>query len=350
MGLGHATRSLPLIQEFLRRRWVVYIGSSGRAGIFLKQEVPDAAYIELPDYSIKYDEDKVKTGKLLSHFPRLLQRIKSEQILLESVVQKNNIDLVVSDHRYGCYSSTVPSVFVSHQLRFITPSFLKPFEFVGKLFNQYFHNKYHSVIVPDYWQNGEGMLSGRLSKASTDQFYRFPGILSSIPSQITEAKDIDVLISISGPEPQRTKFESIIRDQITQINGKVVIGLGKPETIRQEFIKPDIQIYHHLDRDKMTNLIHRSRFLVARSGYSTVMEIAELGKKALFIPTPGQTEQLYLANRFNKKGWFYTINQSALNLKEAIQQAKKYPGFPQKFSTEKTVESVFNMIEKMLKI
>ncbi len=149
MGLGHATRSLPLIKYLLNRSWRVVIGSSGRSLIFLKSEVPAASFITLPDYNLCYSKRGVHVGQLLFQLPGMFKTIAAEHRLTEKVLHKQRLDIVISDHCYGCYSRSRPSYFISHQLRFAAPRWLKSFEQLGFWFNRHFHKKYRAIIIPD---------------------------------------------------------------------------------------------------------------------------------------------------------------------------------------------------------
>ena len=325
MGLGHATRSLPIIRHLLEMDWRVVIGSSGRSLVLLKKEVPAAVFVELPDYGLRYSERGVRLSGLLLQIPEFLRTIAAEHQLTEETVMKYKSQAVISDHRYGCYSRFVPSFFISHQLRFATPPFLRPFEIFGFWFNRWFHKKYQAVIVPDIFQKKEGLLSGRLSRVGDRPDYHFCGILSSIRPEM-QTPDIDLLVSISGPEPQRTVFEQKILEQIKHLPGEKVVVLGKPELDTSTSNIPGLSVFSHLSRQKMQEYFSRSRIIVTRSGYSTVMELAELGKKALLIPTPGQTEQVLLANRLMALNWFYSVSQEKMNLAKDLTIAGRYPG------------------------
>ncbi|MCK4772422.1 MAG: hypothetical protein KAT18_05830 [Candidatus Latescibacteria bacterium] len=345
MGLGHATRSLPLIREFQRKQWQVVIGCSGRSLLFLKKEVPGARFVELPDYRLEHSEKGVELARFLGRVPGLLGTIARERRTVEEIVQDDEIDLVVSDHRYGCYSDVVPSFFLSHQLKLIAPPLLRPFEPVGIGFNRWFHGRYRHVIIPDIVNGNEGLLSGRLSRIrSGEGRYHFPGILSSISRREGVEEDIDLLVSISGPEPQRTVLEQIIRSQIGEVPGRRVVALGRPESEEIEYPESGLEIHHHLDRKQMEEYFNRSRLIVARSGYSTLMELAEVGKKALFVPTPGQTEQMYLARRFQRMEWFHAVSQQELDLARDTRIAVSYPGLPRRFSTAETIENIFPLL------
>ncbi len=347
MGLGHATRSLPVIREFGRRGWRVVVGSSGRALVFLRQELPGAEFIELPDYRLEYSGRGVRLLPLLARVPRLFRLFALEQKITEEAAARAGAGLVVSDHRYGCYSRTVPSVFISHQLRFIAPPFLRLFEFAGVLFNRSYHRRYSAVLVPDEFRSGEGLYSGRLTDVKRSGAYHFPGILSSVRKLPDLPPDIDLFIAISGPEPQRTRLEEIVRKQLPGLEGRIVVALGQPESTGSEQPAENIRIFHHPDRQSMEQYLNRSRLVVSRSGYSTVMELAALGKKALFIPTPGQTEQMYLAEHFEARGWCHSVSQEELSLRTDTKLAREYDGFPRATAADKTVDNIFRIISRL---
>lgn len=347
MGLGHATRSLPIIHEFIKRNWQLLIGSNGRSLEFLKKELPTAKFIVTPDYGISYSHGHFLILKLIPQIHRIFKKIKEEKKLCNQVVAEFSPDLIISDHCYGMYHSNIQSYFLSHQIYFAVPHL---FQFLSPIISQYnfsFHRQYTKVIIPDLPENGNGLLSGTLSNCpSTEEKYCYAGILSSIKKQLPNKK-VDLLISISGPEPQRTIFEKIILNQINQIPGKKIVVLGKSEKSEVLIEKDDLRVYTHLPRCEMEKLFNQAELIITRPGYSTLMELAELGKKALLVPTPGQTEQQYLANRMKDKRWFYFIDQKCLNLSRDIEIAKTYQGLFKSNSTQKTINYIFKKIFKV---
>lgn len=346
MGLGHTTRSMPLMKKFIELGWDVIMASSGRSLQYLKKELPENSFVELTDYNLHYTKKGLSMLEFTKKLPHLLKTTIQEHLFVEKFVKVHNIDYVFSDQRYGCFSSKIPSYFISHQLRFIAPKSVQHLEFMGAFFNKSFYRRYTGVIVPDVLYHDEGLISGKLSGIEDLSKIHFPGILSSISCDNNMEKDIDLFVSVSGPEPQRSILERIIRAQIRTVPGKKVIALGIPESDYIENPQPDVTIYHHLGRSYTSEIMNRSRIIVSRSGYTTIMELAELGKKALFIPTPGQTEQIYLAERLKENGWFYYVNQQDLNLKRDINIAHKYPGFTNGFSTSKAVNNVLKLLGK----
>ena len=346
MGLGHAARSLPIIQEFKRRNWEILVGTNGRALRFLQKELPSVDFIETPNYQIEYSKKSFLTAKLSIQIPRILKRIHKEHLLCEEVVSKFSPDLIFSDHCYGAYHKNICSIFLSHQIYFATPYWLRIFDFIPAQFNFVHHKNFSNLLIPDISNQNGGFISGQLSRLpSNKEGYNYVGILSSFVRKDHFNEDIDVLISISGPEPQRTIFEKIILKQVENIDGKVVVLLGKSEQVTSEKLSKNLEIYSHLPRSEMEDLFNRTKLIVSRPGYTTFMELAELGKKALFIPTPGQTEQLYLARRALEKKWFFSVGQNEINLVHDIEIAKSYPGLFLENSTQKTLQSIWGIIE-----
>lgn len=344
MGLGHATRSLPLIKEFINRKWQILIGSNGRSLEFLKKELPSVNFVETPDYGISYSQGNFLLLKLTLQIPKLLKKIKEEKEVCNQIVKDYVPDLIVSDHCYGMYHSQIPSYFISHQIYFALPDSLQLFSPIASKFNLSFHQQCSKVIIPDLVEGDQGLLSGKLSRLpERKEKYIFSGILSSINKTSADNK-FDFLFSISGPEPQRTIFEKIILKQIEKIPGKKIVVLGKSEENKPIIERDDLKVYTHLPRVEMEKLFNQADFIITRPGYSTVMELVELGKKALFIPTPGQTEQEYLARRMKEKGWFYFVDQNKIDLLENIKLAKSYSGLAKANSTKNTVEFIFNNV------
>ena len=343
MGLGHAARSLPILREFKKRNWQILVGSSGRALAFLRRELPDSQFIQLPDYGITYSRNGWLLPKLAVQLPTVLTRIWQENKSCQKIVGDFSPDLIFSDHCYGIYHPGIPSYFLSHQIYFAMPA---GWDFLQRLpaqFNFHYHRHFTSVLIPDALSAGVGLLSGELSRTATNgSQYSHCGILSSIAKQ-SLAEDVDVLISISGPEPQRTVFEELALKQVESVPGKIVVVLGKSESIAPIYESERLQIYSHLPRQQMEQFYNRAKLIVTRPGYTSFMELAELGKPALLIPTPGQTEQLYLARRAMQNRWFYCVQQQ-LDLARDIEIARSYPGLFLPDATQKTIAAIFNRI------
>lgn len=278
------------------------------------------------------------------YLPKILKSIYKEQKFVQQLCTKEHFDRIISDNRFGIYHEEVPSFFITHQLSFAIPLYLKPFALLAEFFNFLLQKNFKYCIVPDYQKNSlTGILSHDLTVFPKKRI-RYIGILSSAKKK-NITKDIDVFISISGPEPQRTNFEKKILTQVKSLPQHIVITLGKPESKEKIFRKKgNVTIYNYLNRKEQENMMNRAKLVVARSGYSTVMEIVELEKKALLIPTPGQVEQMYLSEYYQKNNTFYSVSEKKLNLKTDLKKAASFSGFTTKEKTSSAVEKFLRLI------
>jgi len=344
-GLGHATRDLPIIRYLLERGHHVTIAAEDRALALLEHEVPDCDFERLPDYPPPYSSGKHFVPKFVAMAPAMLWAIEMESVRLRRLFRRRRFDLILSDNRFRIRSRHVPSFVITHQLRFMTPPGLEAFERLTEFFNWVYLHPFDRIIVPDA-ADATANLSGRLShemrylKHSPRVYYAGP--LSSVRRRDIE-QDLDLFISISGPEPPRTQLENTILEKVRQVDGKrIVVALGKPEVKETREIDGRIEVHGFLDRARQQEMLNRARFVVCRSGYTTVMELAELGRKALFIPTPGQTEQVYLARYYEQRGYFHTVDQYDLDLPRDIETAKSYTGPPFPNDTRANVERLYH--------
>lgn len=347
-GLGHSTRDIPIIEELLRRGHEVTIGTSGNSLVLLKRECPECNFVLFKDYPAPYSSTRFFLPKFAASIPLLLRALARERKNLEQILSENKYDLIISDNRMGVYSHQIPSYFITHQLRFSLPPYLYPLEMLTMPVNSLFHIKFDGVIVPDIDPlGGQPNLSGKLSRSRLDATNKrayFAGILTSTRKMKMDL-DLDYLIMISGPEPQRTKLEEIIMKQVQKLPGKKAVLLGSPQREGHEDLDEHTTVHSYLPTEEKVELMNRARFIIARSGYTTMMEMAELDKKhGLFIPTPGQTEQEYLSRYYARQGWFLSRSQYKLQLPEDVKEAMKYHGFPQMTKTSENVKRLYEEV------
>ncbi len=325
-GLGHATRSIPLIEALSKRNEVV-IASTGRSLDLLRQEFPGHECVDFPDYGSHYS----KFGFLLIPYlglqiPVIVWRLFRERRRTEQYVEEQHIDMLFSDSRFGVYSKHIPSYFITHQLRFPLPWFLRWMTPLSEWYNHYFFNQYRKVFVVDVKSTPN--LSSDLSHKGRIAHHKklvYLGALSSITPQENQ-EDIDILVTISGPESARTLFEKTILKQVDSLPGKKVVVLGKPDERMLHRNGSGVEIYNHVPRSTMSDFMNRAKLIVCRSGYSTVMELIALDKRAILVPTPGQTEQEYLAQYYKDQNMFHVVKQRKLNLQEAVSAAQHTNG------------------------
>jgi UDP:flavonoid glycosyltransferase YjiC (YdhE family) len=343
-GLGHAMRDIPIIKTLLAHDHDVTIAACGNALNALKQEFPQCRFIEFEDYPSPYSSGSLFLPKFFLYLPVLLKAVSNERQQLAKILAKDRYDLIISDNRLGAYSSEVPSIFITHQLHYHMPLALWPVELFALRINTYLHRKYDRIIVPDN-PPGPMALAGKLScpgSADTQSRAFFSGILTSIQKRDL-AEDLDYLIMISGPEPQRTKLEELLLPSIHELDGTSMVILGSPKRKTEITGTDTCTVKGYVSNDEKVQLMNRAKFVICRSGYTTMMELAELHKKkGLFIPTPGQTEQEYLSWYYQKQGWFHSQSQYKLNLAVDVRAAQGYFGFPDMPSTKENVSRLYN--------
>lgn len=323
-GLGHATRDIPLIHEMLNAGCQVFIAAEGKHAALLQQEFPQLTIFPLPGYRIQYAQKGQHFGlKIIQQIPKIYRTIQYEQRWLKKIVAEYQIDAVISDNRFGLYHKKIPTVFITHQLLIKTP-FGGWIERMLQKINYRFINKYSTCWIPDF--TGNNNLSGELAHpAQLPAHTTYIGCLSRFEPKPDVAKKYDLLVLISGPEPQRSNLERLILDQIKPLQITALIVSGKPGIPHHEEVTPGVTQVNHLNASELNEAMLASDMVLSRSGYTTLMDLAKLNKKAILIPTPGQSEQVYLGEYLMEKGYFYSLSQEQFNLKTALDEASRFP-------------------------
>ena len=322
-GLGHATRCIPIINELFKLNCKVYIVADGPTFLLLEKEFPNAVFLRRKGYEIRYHRHgRGLAFALFLQTPKIIFRIIAEHRWLQRIVEDHQIDAVISDNRFGMYDRRIPCVYITHQLFIKTGNRLT--EKVAQRIHSFFIKKYRFCWVPDFRENG---LSGSLShpqKIPANTIYIGP--LSRFKKMPAGEKVFDVLVSISGPEPQRNIFEKIILNELKTFKGTSLLVRGLPgeKTILNP-PHPSITIVNHLSERELNKVLEQSGMVICRSGYTSVMDMVKLQKSAILVPTPGQKEQEYLAKYLSEKKYFYSENQEGFNLEDALKKAAEFP-------------------------
>jgi uncharacterized protein (TIGR00661 family) len=323
-GLGHATRCVPIINELLQLDCEVLIAAEKEAEALLKKEFPQLLFLSLRGYRMKYSRKKLWLPlKLLVQFPKIARSIYNEHRWLKKTVKEQNIDAVLSDNRFGLYHSSIPCIYITHQLSIETGSRLS--KWLAQKLHYYFINRYTACWVPD--AAGVANLAGKLShpKKMPAVPVEYLGPLSRF-EKIGAEKKYDLLICLSGPEPQRTIFEELLFDQLKGYTGNVLFIRGLPgNTSVKQNDNVAIKIINHLSAAELNIAIEQAELVISRSGYTTVMDLVKLQQKAVLVPTPGQKEQEYLADILMQQKIFYCIEQKDFSLSAALKEAAKFP-------------------------
>ncbi len=334
-GIGHATRCIPIIKQLIAHNYEVILAADGRPMHLLSTEFPNLEMIRFGGYNIKYPKYLPMSISMFLQLPKLLLGIKKEQAILNQMIEDYNINGVISDNRYGLYSDKIPSVFITHQLKIQSPYFSKNIQ----NFNYKYINKFDACWVMDDEENN---LAGELSKPDNlPNNTSYMGIQSRF-EKTDETKKYDFLAIVSGPEPQRTILEKGLIKALKDRKEKSLIVLGKPELNTNKTTR-NLSIRSHMNASELNAAILESELIICRPGYSTIMDLAKLEKKAFFIPTPGQTEQEYLADIFMKKGICYSQKQSEFNFEKAITESKNFSGFERLKQATTNWEELFSL-------
>ena len=305
-GLGHATRCVPIIKDLTNQGNKVIIAADEGPLAFLQKEFPDHEFIKFPGFSPKYSRSNTQVFKMMMAFPGALRDIRRDHKTVESIVKNYNIDTVISDNRFGCWSKQAHSIFMTHQLHIQVPRIWKWTTPIINLFNNSYIKKYDEVWVPDV--ENEPSLGGKLSHPALKGVNtKYIGHLSRFASDnqdITE-KANKFLVILSGPEPQRTMFEDIVLKQARETKDNILILRARPdssELLRD--VPENVSMFNHVDDEMFVKLVNSAEIIICRGGYSSLMDLKALGRTAFLVPTPGQTEQEYLARHLSKKqGW-----------------------------------------------
>ncbi len=329
-GLGHATRVVPVIRLLLEAGAEVVLGADNQPLAFLRQQFPQLAWIRLPGFRPVYHKKGSLALKMALAIPEMLSEAEKGHQLLEKIVDAEKIDAVVSDNRYELWSAKVPTVFMTHQLDILLPSVLASGRPLVKKLIYGFIKKHNELWIPDF--EGEPNLSGKLSHVKKmplpDTFFIGPLSRFENVSQkpvTASGEPLDVLCLLSGPEPQRTIFEELLMSRLKNSRLKSVLLSGKPGESKIQKLG-NLVVYPHATDEKMLQLILSAKTIVCRSGYSSLMDLTSLGKSAVFVPTPGQPEQEYLARKMKKEGFFYAVGQKEFDLEKAIKTSENYRG------------------------
>ncbi len=326
-GLGHATRCIPIIHELLRQGCDVLLAGEGKQKTLLQQEFPHLRFLHLPGYRIRYASSGWGLAvKIVAQIPNIVSAITYEQAWLKKVVQNEKIDAVISDNRYGLHHPNIQSVFLTHQLRIKAPiAFVE--DFLQRL-NYRYLNCFNECWVPD--AADENNLAKSLSHPVQlpPIPVRYIGTLSRFSGQQNKEESKHLLILLSGPEPQRSLLQNLLLKELSNYKEPVILVRGLPGEGNNLAASQNVSVYSHLPAAELEQKIKEASFVIARCGYSTVMDLAALNKRSILIPTPGQTEQAYLAKHLMEKKVALCIDQKKFRLKQALELAASFPYQP----------------------
>ena len=344
-GLGHATRCIPIIRFLQKQNASVFLASDGRAFHLLEKEFPELPIFQLPAYDITYRTSNMMWN-MAWQFPKMMRAISNEKKEISKIVEKENIDIIISDNRFGVFSKKTYNVFMTHQINLPIP--IPLFRQMGNWLNRKMIQRFNECWIPDFEKKPN--LSGKLSHGNfslkNNTFTKYIGSLSRI-KKIKSDLNRKAIIILSGPEPQRTFLEKKILEQALELPFQFLLVKGQTERKEHFYFNENIEIISFLTSEKLNQAMAESEIVISRSGYTTLMDLVSLEKKAILIPTPGQTEQEYLARHFFEQKIFFTTTQKDFDLKNALEKVESFSGFKKSFFKKPTFEkNVIELLEK----
>jgi len=321
-GLGHATRCIPIINALQEKGYKVLIGSD----------------IELPSYDIKYaKKGKNFKLKMIKDSPKVLKAMTNERKAIKKLVKQGKIQGIISDNRMGVRHKSIPCVFITHQLNVLSGNT----SWLSSKMHQEIIKKFQECWVPDV--EGKPNLSGKLGHLKKSSFpIKYIGPLSRL-NQLEAITFYDLMVIISGPEPQRTLLEEKLFEEVKMFNGKVLFVRGKIEAKQEKFDFLNTTVFNFMKSESLELAFNQSAMVLCRSGYTTIMDLAKLEKKAFFIPTPGQFEQVYLAKKLDKQGLAPFCKQEDFTI-DLLKKVDEYKGFSS-FSKPVVLKDLFGLFE-----
>lgn len=312
-GLGHATRDIPIIKHFLELGFRVIVAADKQQLELLKHSVKGIEYVYLPSISVMYTSGRSQLLPMIKVAFGLPFANCREHKSLQYLVAKYKIDLVISDNRYGLWSNKCKSVIITHQLGVIPPFPFRWASFVARFITKRWLSRFNQVWVPDFEHRP---LAGRLSSNIGIRNLKYIGLLSRFynykPTTETPTS-FEMVVVASGPEPHRQIFVDIAAAVASKHALNCLIIEGKQSNGLVPRLVDGVWFVGHLSDSMFAQVVTSAKYLLLRSGYSTIMDMLVLGVLGLLVPTPGQTEQEYLARNLSEHKLFRTVSQSNLS-------------------------------------
>ena len=344
-GLGHATRCIPIIRYLLEKDCEVVLASSGAPASLLTKEFSGIGIRELEGYGIRYNSGSSLFGSMVLQLPGIFKSIKKEHHWLNELLKKETFDFIISDNRPCFWNKQVHCIYITHQLLIHSGKGKRVNRLLQQLHARYMKN-FNSVWVPDL--EGNRNLAGELSHPAKPIIQpAYLGLLSRFEKGKTVEPIYDLLILLSGPEPQRTIFEQKLYHQLQSYNGKILFVRGLPQQNQTSlpFYK-HITVHDHLPAHALQEAMASAQLIICRSGYTTLMDLIRLNKKAILIPTPKQPEQEYLAAYMQEQQYFPFVKQDVFDLQSVLQLSTSF-SYLQTFTGD-DFELYKNVIDKLL--
>ncbi|MBN2482043.1 MAG: hypothetical protein JXB19_09905 [Bacteroidales bacterium] len=337
-GLGHASRMVPLIHRLIRSGFDVILGGSGKSLMLLVNTFPALHHVLLPSVRIRYSRGNSQVLKLFFQLPRMLSGIRNENRYLQQLIAVQHIDILISDNRYGLFCKNIHTILITHQISPVLPRGYRFLEYPLYVLIKKLVSKFDACWIPDFKsdkQNLTGALSHRFKIPGNT---RYIGLLSRFSDNDAllrpqSGKQYELVVVLSGPEPQKSMLAKLILSQLHRVTFKTLVVWGFSES--EELPCPQhahITFAVHLHTNEFYRVLLNAGVIICRPGYSGIMDLVTLGKPAILIPTPGQTEQEYLAGYVSQQLPFMVRRQKNFNLSESMAAFER--DFPNSFAVD----------------
>lgn len=319
-GLGHTTRIIPILRYLIEKKCNITIACTPEQKALLISEFAQVAYTPLEGYDIQYSKNSALTKISLGlQVPKILTKINRENKWLHGYLEQHRCDLVISDNRYGFFSTRCPSVFITHQLQ-IKTGLGKWLDRLVNYLNYRKIQRFSACWIPDFQHTPS--LAGELSHPSSPPPFpvKYMGPLSRLlPCSPTPAPSRFVLVILSGPEPQRTIFETMLLQQAALLSEQFIVIRGLPAAANLPVCSSNVRIFNHLPSHTLNDFLCQARCVISRSGYTSIMDYCKLSVRAVLVPTPGQAEQEYLSGLARRQQWAIVCHQQDFQLDRALE-------------------------------
>lgn len=270
---------------------LVILGVTPTTSIIFDEEFPTLKKIAIEPYHIKYSSWLPISLMLVTDAPRIKRVIEKEGEQLETIIKENQVDVVISDNRFGLVNKNAECIYITHQLN-IQAGWLS---LIADKIHHHYIKQFNKIWVPDF-ESDETCLAGKLSRNHTFKNVEYIAPHSRLSNDTKVAEDLDYLIVLSGPEPQRTVLETTLLELAKKSTKQICMVRGSNNPI-SNIVDSNIKVFNYASAEQLSQLLLSAKKVLCRSGYSTLMDLYTLHKKHLIlIPTPGQHEQEYLAN------------------------------------------------------
>lgn len=338
-GLGHATRSIPVIDVLLNAGYEVHLAGNGPSSDILKNHFSKLPFWDLPGYEPRYSRANLLPFAIVSQIPGFLKTINLEHEKLRQLQTRMNYDLVVSDNRYGCFLNDRPSVLICHQLQIPLRGWPTLFAPVLQSWHRSKFSPFSELWVPD---QQDLRLSGKMSEYDGEIPVEFIGLPTRLDPCRNSVKGDYILAVLSGPEPQRSVFENRLIEEMSKmkaLNFILIRGIAGHLNVPS-----NIRVVPFAHKDEMQKLMCEARWAVCRSGYSSLIDLLQLKKKAIVVPTPGMPEQEYLAKQVSALKMFDVADQSGIRFSPDFEPKSIWEGNSPELNKEKILSRVKALI------